>query len=289
MKKVLITGANGQLGSDLVLSFSQSGYEVIIRTHDDLDIGNFAEVKNQLDLIKPDLLINTAAFHHVDLCEADRDKAMLINAEAPANMARVCKDLNIRFVHFSTDYVFDGMKNEPYTETDIPAPLNVYGDSKMLGEQLIASHCTDYLIIRVSAIYGKYPCRAKNGLNFIQLMLKLAHEKGEVKVVDDEFVSPTATKNIAMQLPVLLDENINGIIHMTSEGACSWHEFAREIFDYTKTQVILHKASSNDFPAKTPRPKYSVMENTVLKSRNINKMMHWKDALHTYLDEMISN
>ncbi len=286
MKKVLITGAKGQLGSDLVLEFTQLGYEVIAPAHEDLDIGNFTEVQQQLNSIKPDILINTAAFHNVDLCETEKEKAMHINAEAPANMARICKELNIRFVHFSTDYVFDGLKNAPYLETDIPAPLNVYGVTKMKGEQLIASNCTNYLIIRVSAIYGQYPCRAKNGLNFIQLMLKLAREKGEVKVVDDEFVSPTATKNIAMQLPVLLDENISGIVHMTSEGSCSWYEFAREIFDYTKTPVILHKASSNDFPAKTPRPKYSVMENAVLKSKNINKMMHWKGALHTYLDEL---
>ncbi|MDP1725686.1 MAG: dTDP-4-dehydrorhamnose reductase [Bacteroidota bacterium] len=286
MKKVLITGANGQLGSDLVLSFSQSGYEVIIRTHDDLDIGNFEDVENQLNSIKPDVLINTAAFHNVDQCEAEKDKAILINAEAPAYMARICKELNIRFIHFSTDYVFDGYKNAPYTEADITAPLNVYGTTKMLGEQMIATENPDHLIIRISAIYGQYPCRAKNGLNFIQLMLKLAREKGEVKVVDDEIVSPTATKNIAMQLPALLDENINGIIHMTSEGSCSWHEFAREIFDYTNTPVTLHTASSDDFPAKTPRPKYSVLENTLLKSRGINKMMHWKDALHNYLDEL---
>ncbi len=286
MKTAFITGGYGQLGSDLILSLSHAGYHVIAPPREDLDISNFRELRARLVLLKPDVLINTAAFHHVDQCEIDVERANLINTEAPAFMARVCRELNTRFVHFSTDYVFDGSKNSPYLEDDAPSPLNIYGKTKALGEERIAIEYYNHLIIRVSALYGKNPCRAKNGLNFIQLMLKLAQEKGQVKVVDDEFVSPTSTQNIAAQLPALISEDYNGIVHMTSEGSCTWFEFAREIFEYANRSVSLYKASHKDFPAKTPRPKYSVLENTILKNRGINIMMPWKQALHLYLDEM---
>lgn len=284
--KIAVTGANGQLGTDIVNVMRAAGHEVLALTHETLDITDNAAVDAFLEKEKPEVFINPAAYHHVDKCEEFPDIAMLINSTAPARIAAVSKTRGIRFIHFSTDYVFDGEKGAPYVETDKPAPLNSYGRSKYAGEQEIMKANENALILRVSALYGHAPCRAKNGLNFVQLMLKLARERGEVKVVDDEIVSPTSTLSIAQALPELIRMEIKGIVHLTSEGHCSWNAFAREIFDYSNTPVKLERASSSDFPAKTPRPKYSVLENSVLKTNGLPDMPHWKDSLHRYLDSL---
>ena len=284
--KIAVTGSNGQLGTDIVNVLNSEGYEVIALTHADFDIADHAAAKSFLENEKPDVFINPAAFHNVDKCEEMPEEAMLFNCTAPAQLAATCKQLGIKFIHFSTDYVFDGAKGAPYLESDLPAPLNNYGRSKYAGEQAILQANEKALIIRVSAIYGQAPCRAKGGLNFVQIMLKLAKERGEVKVVTDEVVSPTSTLSIAKALPGIIAADLSGIAHLTSEGSCNWHDFAREIFDYTNTQVKLYPATSADFPAKTPRPKYSVLENGALKSAGLADMPHWRDALHEYLDGM---
>lgn len=284
--KVMLLGANGQLGSDIADTLKVD-HQVIALTHSDIDVTDAKRLEELLTEHKPDVLINTTAYHQVDLCEQNPDTAYAINATAPAVMATQCKQRGIRFMHFSTDYVFDGNTAIPYLETDLPKPLNVYGASKWKGEQDVLKANPEAMVIRVSGLYGSHPCRAKNGLNFVQTMLKLARERGSVKVVADEFVSPTYTRNIAQQVYALLDSNVKGIIHATSTGYCSWYEFAREIFDYTKTPVELSKANSDDFPAKVPRPKYSVLENRVLDTHLLNRMEHWKVALHQYLDEIM--
>lgn len=283
--KVMLLGANGQLGSDIA-EVLQKDHQVIGLTHADLDVTDAKRLSELLAEHAPDVLINTTAYHQVDLCEQNPETAYAINATAPAAMATQCRERGIRFLHFSTDYVFDGNTAVPYIESDVPKPLNVYGASKYKGEQDIVATNPDAMVIRVSGLYGSHPCRAKNGLNFVQTMLKLARERGSVKVVADEFISPTYTRNIAEQVYVLLDSNLKGLVHATSTGYCSWYEFAREIFDYTQTPVELSKASSNDFPAKVPRPKYSVLENRVLDTHLLNRMEHWKVALHQYLDEL---
>lgn len=285
MKKAIILGANGQLGSDLVIAL-QNSYEVLALTHQDVDVGNLTDLLKIIHCLSPDILINATAYHQVDLCEQNPDSSYLINSLAVGFMARVCKNRNIKFIHFSTDYVFDGLKNSPYIESDQAIPLNIYGQTKLVGEQQVLSANPDAIIFRISAIYGLQPCRAKNGLNFIQLMLKLAHERGKVKVVADEFVSPTFTKNIAAQVAQVLDSKLIGIIHATSEGACSWYEFAEEIFSYTNTKVLLSKAQAADFPSKVSRPKYSVLHNHKLEENHLNGMLPWKTSLHQYLDEL---
>lgn len=285
MKKAIILGAQGQLGSDITNLFNQHNIQTITPTHTNLDITNLMEVKHLLSTQRPDVLINTAAYHQVDLCEENPKTAMAINSTSPAFMARMCNYLKIKFVHFSTDYVFDGEKETPYNELDKPNPLNVYGKTKYHGENAILSENHAALILRVSALYGKHPCRAKNGLNFVELMLKLAKEKPVLNVVNDEFVSPTATSNIANILPDLIKQELNGIVHLTSEGACSWHEFASTIFELTNTKVEVNKVDSSFFPAKTPRPKYAVLENTSLKNRGMASLPHWKDALQEYIKQ----
>ncbi|HKR96770.1 MAG TPA: NAD(P)-dependent oxidoreductase, partial [Candidatus Angelobacter sp.] len=171
----------------------------------------------------------------------------------------------------------------PYTEDDSANPLNVYGNTKLSGEHFVRSINPRHFVVRVSAIYGENPCRAKGGLNFVELMLKLSQERPELRVVDDEFVTPTATAQIARQLVELSQSSHYGLYHATAEGSCSWYEFAAAIFELTGTKVRLERARPGEFPAKVPRPKYSVLENKALKSRSLNVFTPWQDGLSQYL------
>ena len=195
----------------------------------------------------------------------------------------ISSEIDATLVHVSTDYVFDGAKHSPYEETDAPRPLNVYGNTKLSGEHFVRGACNKHFVLRTSAIYGKSPCRAKGGLNFVELMLKLARERGKVRVVDSEFVSPTRTTEIAQQVVALSRSDSYGLYHATAEGSCSWHAFAKEIFRLTNTAVTLEVAGPNEFPAKVPRPTYSVLENAALKSRGLNVFEPWQEGLRGYL------
>jgi dTDP-4-dehydrorhamnose reductase len=186
-------------------------------------------------------------------------------------------------MHVSTDYVFDGAKYSPYVEDDAPRPLNAYGNTKLAGEYFVRSGTERHFVLRTSAIYGKSPCRAKGGLNFIELMLKLAKERGEVRVVDSEFVTPTPTAELARQMVALSGCDSYGLYHATAEGSCSWHEFAKQIFALTNTKVNLLVAGPNEFPAKVPRPSYSVLENQALKRLGLNVFKPWQEGLCEYL------
>jgi dTDP-4-dehydrorhamnose reductase len=194
--------------------------------------------------------------------------------------------MNFKFVHFSTDYVFDGFKKTPYVESDIPMPLNVYGNTKLSGEIFIRTISKSYFIARVSGLFGKFPCRAKGGLNFIRLMLKLAKERDEVRVVNNESLAPTYTLDVAMQIEKLIQTDNYGLYHMASNGSCSWYEYAKAIFELSKLNIKLSVASPDEFPAKVPRPTYSVLENAALKSIGMDMMPHWRNALERYLLEI---
>ena len=193
------------------------------------------------------------------------------------------RDLGAILIHVSTDYVFDGKKGKPYLESDAPLPLNVYGNSKLAGEYFVRTLNSKHFVLRTSALYGKHPCRAKGGLNFVDLMLKLARERGSVRVVDSEIVSPTATSDVADQIVALSRCDAYGLYHATAEGSCSWFEFAREIFSVADIEVKLEVASPAEVPAKVPRPCYSVLENRGLKDQNLNLFQPWKVGLMKYL------
>lgn len=280
--KVAVIGAEGQLGSDIAARFSGVA-EVMALTHGEIEVASIESVENTLHALKPDLVVNTAAFHHIEKCEADPALAFAVNALGARNVAQVTDSLGAKLVHISTDYVFDGKKQTPYIEDDQAAPLNVYGNSKLSGEFFVRCSNPRHFVVRVSAIYGSQPCRAKGGLNFVELMLKLSKERDELRVVDDEFVTPTSTLEIARQLVVLSDTCEYGLYHATAEGSCSWYEFARVIFDLTGTKVRLERARPGEFPAKVPRPKYSVLENSNLKSRSFNVFGAWREGLEEYL------
>ena len=279
--RVAIIGSNGQLGSDLMEAFS-SNHEVTGLNHTDIEITEIDNVKKVLSSIKPDVILNTAAYHIVPEAEKFPDKAFRINGTGALNLARVCHDMGIRFVHYSTDYVFDGVKQKPYTEDDCPNPLNVYANTKLSGEYFALNYCEQSSVIRVSGIYGKVPCRAKGG-NFITTMLKLAKEKPEVKVVNDEILTPTPTYWIAKNTAELIKTDKFGLYHMTCEGEVSWYEFAKVIWDTLKLKTPLYSASVKDFPLVVKRPFYSVLENKNLNELGINIMPDWKEALIEFL------
>jgi len=281
--KVVVLGSNGQLGSDVVRAFAENGDEVSPLTHADIEIANRESVASRLSELQPALVVNTAAMHHVENCELKPESAFEVNALGVRNLALTSRDIGAVLIHVSTDYVFDGGKTSPYEESDPPRPLSVYGNSKLAGEYFVRATLEKHFVLRTSAIYGKSPCRAKGGLNFIQLMLKLAKDRGEVRVVDSEIVTPTSTSDLARQMVALSRCDSYGLYHATAEGACSWFDFAREIFDLTNTKVNLKVAAPNEFPAKVPRPKYSVLENRGLKLLGLNTFRPWQEGLRDYL------
>jgi dTDP-4-dehydrorhamnose reductase len=285
MKGVVI-GANGQLGSDILEVFVQARHTMEGLNHDVLDISHFEGAYQLLQEIRPEYVINTAAMHQVEACEKDPVRSFQVNGLGARNLALLSRDLGFTLVHVSTDYVFDGKLRRPYLETDPPLPLNVYGNTKLAGEFFICSLATRYYIVRVSGLYGSRPCRAKGGLNFVRLMLKLARGKGEVRVVDDEFVTPTYTRDVASQLLQLLPSGFFGTYHMTAQGFCSWYEFAEKIFEFSKTPATLLKAAPGQFPAKVPRPSWSVLENRALQEHGLDRMPHWTQGLQSFLDEI---
>lgn len=281
--KVAIIGADGQLGTDICLEFLKTNNEIIQLTEKDLDISNLQMVSKVLDSVRPDILINTAAFHHVEKCQENPIRAFEVNALGAKNLAILSLKNNIRLIHISTDYVFDGLKKKPYIETDRPVPLNVYGNTKLSGELFIESIASRYVILRSSGLYGHSPCLGKGGLNFVDLMLKLSKEKNEIRVVDHEVLTPTSTVEVARQIVKISNSDLHGLCHATAEGQCSWYEFAKEIFRLKKIQINLNIAGANEFPAKVPRPFYSVLENKVLKTNQLNIFKSWQDGLKEYL------
>jgi dTDP-4-dehydrorhamnose reductase len=281
--KVAVLGANGQLGSDVCMAFLQNGDQVVGLTHSDLEVTSASAVDTVLSASMPEFIVNTTAMHHVEKCEADPIGAFQGNAIGAKHVAQWAHHAGATVAYISTDYVFDGKKGAPYIEIDAAVPLNTYGITKLAGEHYTAALAPKYFVLRVSAIYGHQPCRGKGGLNFVEMMLKLSRERDELRVVDDEFVTPTATLEIAAQLVALSRSQHYGLYHATAEGSCSWYEFAREIFRATGTKVRLEKARSGEFPAKVPRPKYSVLENQALKATQLNVFTDWRNGLDGYL------
>ena len=286
---VAVIGANGQLGSDLVAAFSDAGDTVAALTHTDIEITNAESVSAALERVQPQVVVNTAAMHNVESCEREPEKAFAVNAIGAKNLASAARQAGAVLMHVSTDYVFDGSKGSPYVEEDAPRPLNAYGITKVAGEHFVRATTDKHFVIRSSGLYGTAPCRAKGGLNFVELMLKLAKERGEVKVVDNEFVTPTSTAELARQIVRMSRSDCYGLYHATAEGSCSWHEFAREIFALTDTPVRLKVAAPGEFPAKVARPTYSVLENRALKNKGLNIFRPWQEALRDYLGSRVKS
>jgi len=281
--KVAVIGANGQLGSDVYKAFQDNDDEVVVLNHDVLEVSDFETVDSVLHDLVPDLVVNTAAMHNVEACEEDPAKSFAVNGIGARNLAQVSNSVGFTLLHISTDYVFDGAKQAPYVEADLPIPLNVYGNTKLSGELFVRSMAQKYFVLRISGLYGRNLCRAKGGRNFVTLMLKLAKERDEVRVVDDEILTPTYTEDIAHQIVHLSQCTDYGLYHVTAQESCSWYEFAGKIFEITNASVRLSIADPGEFPIKVPRPKYSVLENKALQSVGLDIMQHWSVGLQRYL------
>ena len=281
--KIAVIGASGQLGVEIADTLSADGHEVVPLGHDRIEISDRASVEAVLGEIRPEAVINTAAMHNVEACEADPAASFAVNGLGNLHLADVCHQIGAYYLTISTDYVFDGKKAAPYVESDLALPLNVYGNTKFSGECFTLARNPGGAVLRVSGIYGSSPCRAKGGMNFVKLMLKLAAERPEIRVVDDEILTPTYAADIARQVQVLVERREAGLFHGTAQGQCSWYEFAREVFDVAGVSANLQKARPGEFPAKVARPNYSVLENRALKERGIDVMPSWKDGLRRYI------
>jgi dTDP-4-dehydrorhamnose reductase len=283
--KILVTGATGMLGQKLVEVFRAAGHDVVATARrgvsDDvlsLDITDVEQVARQLVEERPDVVVNAAAYTAVDRCEDEEDLAWEVNAGAPGMLASACLEIEARFVHISTDYVFDGESDRPYLESDPPAPRSAYGRTKLSGEVAVREAGGRWMIARVQWLYGEH------GPNFAETMLRLASEHPRLRVVDDQFGSPTYTGDVARQLLDMIEADARGVFHVTNEGEVSWCGFARAVLERAGLgDHPVDAISTEEFPRPAPRPRYSVLANGRLDESGRNLMRPWPEALDEYM------
>ena len=278
--RISILGSNGQLGQDLVTALDS--HDLRRFTRNDFDVTDSERARVLLAESRPEMIVNLTAYHRVDDCESRPDLAYRVNASAVLNLIRVANDLGAKLVQFSTDYVFDGNSNTPYDESSVPFPLSVYANSRLAGEYLVRSEAQRYLLIRTCGLYGRVGSQGKGG-NFVETMLRKARNNEPIRVVDDQIVTPTSTKDLARQVAALVTAPHEGLFHATNEGACSWFEFAAAIFGIAGLRADLTRTTSESYKTPARRPRYSVLENRRLKELGLNRMLSWQDALAEYL------
>lgn len=288
MKTILVTGANGQLGNELKkLSVNQKSYNFVFTDLPEVDLTNADELNIFLKKINPDIIINTAAYTAVDLAESNVETANNVNVNAVANIAKYCSDHNCFLIHFSTDFVFDGLSSIPYVETDSANPTSVYGQTKYDGEREILLNAKKAAIIRTSWLYGNY------GNNFMKTMLKLGKEKEVVSVVFDQIGTPTWSADLAETVLKLTGkiDNINNVelFHYSNEGVASWYDFTHEIFNLSNTKAKLIPVETKEFLRPAKRPAYSVLNKSKIKNFLNIDIPHWKDSLKKCIENELSN
>lgn len=291
--KILLTGAEGQVGSEIARQgFVQNSCHLIALNHTQLDVTRREDVWQALHFYQPDVVINAAAYTKVDQAEAEPDRAFLVNACGAANVAAVCQQFNVPLLHFSTDYVFDGSKQRGYHEDDSAAPQNVYGVSKWQGEERVRQLCPRHIILRTSWVYGEY------GQNFVKTILRLAQEKTEIKVVADQMGCPTAAKDIADVvvhiLPQMIQtESLRGTFHFCSgASAVSWYEFAAQIITHAAKWVDLKvqqvfPIATTEYPLPAKRPHYSFLNCDKIKSVFAVPQPNWVDTLPNFIQSCL--
>jgi dTDP-4-dehydrorhamnose reductase len=284
--RVVLIGANGQLACDLrrVMGESPSQYDIIGLLHSQIEVSDPDSVRRALTAHKPRLVINTAAFHKVDVCEDEPVQAFAVNAIGPRNIALACRDLDCAVVHMSTDYIFSGEKCAPHVEGDPTHPVNIYGITKVAGEMALRYLWSKHFIVRTSGLYGIAGSSGKGG-NFVELMLRLASEGKSIYVVDDQTLTPTYTCVLARQIVTLVRTRAFGTYHATCQGECTWYQFAAEIFRQSGMKPELLPQTTAQSGARAKRPAYSVLENAGLQQLGIDEMPDWQDALEAYLQE----
>lgn len=287
--KIALIGAAGQLGSDIERANLKFNFEIIPLTHADLDVTNFNISYKVLKEIMPEVIINTAAFHKVDDCEKEPDKAYSVNTLGVRNIGVISNELNSSIVHISTDYIFDGKKENKtvgYSEFDTPNPINIYGMSKLQGERVLTTVTNKYYIIRTAWLFGYGGSKAKGG-NFVKTMLNLSKQRHELKVINDQIGTPTNTYYLAYQILELINYPYFGTYHATCEGMTSWYDYALEIFKQAGININVIPISSNEYRTEAKRPSFSALENKMLKLQNINIMPGWDEALAEYLKHIL--
>jgi dTDP-4-dehydrorhamnose reductase len=278
--KILILGHKGMLGQDLMLRLT-GPHEVTGRDVDDFDIVSEADCRRVVAQCDPEIVINAAAYTNVDGCETDRERCMAVNALGVKNIALACHGRGITLVHFSTDYVFDGRKETPYEETDEPAPLNLYGFSKLEGERFLAAFADRYLLIRTAWLYGRH------GRNFINTILERSATAKTLDVVDDQIGSPTFSWDLTAAVQYLIEGGYEGIFHVTNRGRCSWHELAVKILQYAgRDDVTVRPISSEALALPARRPARSVLSGRKFIATTGKAMRVWQIALQDYLERI---
>lgn len=280
MKKLLITGCNGQLGRALNREYEGEQVQIINTDVPELDVTDQNAVMRLVREQKPDVIMNCGAMTAVDLCETEYDKAFRINALGARNLSIAAQETGAKIFQISTDYVFSGDAHTPYVETDLPDPQSVYGSTKLAGERFVQDFSNRYFIIRTAWLYGE-------GKNFVATMLRLAQSNDCVRVVADQAGTPTSAAELAKMMHLLEPTDYYGVFHGTCEGECSWAEFAEEIFKQAGKATAVEKITTEAFGAAAKRPAYSVLDNQMLRLTTDFKMRQWQDALSVYLKEIL--
>ena len=278
--KVLVTGAKGQLGQDVLCLLENQPWEVYGFGREELDITNEEQVREKVLSIKPDIIIHTAAYTQVDQAESDEETAFKVNAEGTKYLAQAAEAVEAKFCYVSTDYVFDGTTNKPYKADDQTNPQTVYGRSKLVGEQYTQEYCSKSYIVRTSWVFGLY------GNNFVKTMLRLAEEKKELGVVHDQVGSPTYTTDLASFIINLVQTDKYGVYHGSNSGVCSWYEFAKEIFEQSNIEIVVNPLTTEDFPRPAARPKYLVLDKGMIEESGFEPFQDWKKALKDFLKKV---
>jgi len=277
--KILITGANGQLGREIQKQYGKTDVELLLTDVKDLDITDVLAVNKYVSENRPDVIINCAAHTQVDKCESQLDLATKINTIGPKNLASAAFSIGAEIVQISTDYVFDGEVDKNLTEFDKPNPKSVYGSTKLEGEKLVRALNPKHYIVRTAWLYG-------DGGNFVKTMLKLSKDHDELKVVNDQIGTPTSTVDLARVIIKLVREKNYGLFHCTCKGVCSWYDFALEIFAIRNINIKVTPCTSEEFPTAAKRPKYSVLRNYMLELTTGDITRDWKEALKEYLADL---
>lgn len=290
--KILITGSKGQLGNELQ-DIIKSGKaeigkvseyikesEVIAFDVDQLDITNLTQVKQIINDIKPDVVINCAAATNVDGCETNKDFALKVNSIGPRNLAMACEEINAKLVQVSTDYVFSGIGNSPLKEYDLIAPNSVYGKTKLLGEKYVQQICSKSFIVRTAWLYGYV------GHNFVYTMRKLGKEKDAITVVNDQRGNPTSANDLAYHILKLIETEEYGVFHCTGKGECSWYDFSKMIIELSGEKCEVKPCTSGEYKTAAKRPEYSSLDNMMLRNTVGDEMRDWKEAIKSFIENL---
>lgn len=287
--KILITGAKGQLGSQITniihngcselgkIDSRYSGAEIVGIDIEDLDISNLEDSKKYISEVNPDIIINSAAYTNVDGCEENNDVAFKANSLGPRNLAIICEEIDAKLIHISTDYVFDGNGIVPYREYDRPSPVSIYGKTKLLGEEYVKNICKKYFIFRTAWLYGH------NGKNFVKTIMKASTEKDYLEVVNDQLGNPTNAEDLAHHILKIAMTEEYGIYHCTGKGECSWFDFASKIVELSGNSCTVKPITSDKINRAAKRPSFSSLDNMMLRCTVGDEMRSWQKALESFI------